>query len=90
MPRDTPVVRWGWEQGLPVPLGIVRANGFLPVVEVLDRWVEAGKWWEGEEEETIFFRIHLADGSVREVRRRLGGAAEGERDKQCWWEIKSS
>ncbi|MDI6825333.1 MAG: hypothetical protein QME87_13430 [Bacillota bacterium] len=67
-------VRWEWQRGLPVPGAILRHGRFVPVAEILDRWVEAGKWWEGEETETIFFfRVQLGDGSVRQLGHPLGG-----------------
>lgn len=68
------MVRWAEERGLPIPVGLMRDHGWVPVVEVLDRWVEAGKWWEGEGDEVIFFRVGLADGVVREVSRPWPGS----------------
>jgi len=65
--RRTDAVRWTREGGLPRPLGVVRDRRFLPVVEVLERWVEAGRWWEGEGWETAYFRVRLDDGSVCEL-----------------------
>jgi hypothetical protein len=47
---------------------VVRNRRFLPVTEILDRWVEEGRWWEGEEWETAYFRVRLDDGSVCELR----------------------
>lgn len=65
-------VRWEWQGGLPVPAAVVRHGRLMPIAEILDRWVEAGKWWEGEEAETIFFRIQLGDGGVRQFSHPLG------------------
>ena len=65
--RRTDAVRWTREGGLLRPLGVVRDRCFLPVVEILDRWAEAGRWWEGEEGETAYFRVRLDDGSVCEL-----------------------
>lgn len=67
-------VKWSREQGWPVPLGILRGGVLLPVVEVLDRWVEVGKWWEGENQENIYFRVEVAGGSVHQVSCPLGEA----------------
>jgi hypothetical protein len=44
-----------------------RWNGrYLRVAEVLDRWVEAGRWWEGEGEQATW-RVATTSGGVYEL-----------------------
>ncbi len=69
-------VRWEWQHGWPVPRGILRHGRLTPVADILDRWVEAGRWWEGEETEAVFFRVQLADGSVRKLSHPAGRPIE--------------
>lgn len=60
-------VRWAYRGWLPLPMAVVRAGREVPVTAVLDRWVEAGAWWEGEEGETVHFRVELRDGTVLQL-----------------------
>jgi hypothetical protein len=43
-----------------------RWNGRYLRVDVLDRWVEAGRWWEGEGEQ-IGYRVATPAGGVYEL-----------------------
>ncbi len=45
----------------------VRWKGrWVKVVTVLDRWYDAGCWWENEPSK-LFYRVELEDGTVLEL-----------------------
>ena len=48
------------------------------VLEVLDAWTEAGRWWEGEKEAN-FYRLSLAPAMVAEVMKDPEGG---------WWLVR--
>lgn len=41
------------------------------VKEILDRWVEAGEWWDGDGEKEVF-RVATDDGGIFELSREVG------------------
>lgn len=43
-----------------------RSGGRRTVARVLDRWREAGAWWAGDPERTVW-RVQLEDGGICEL-----------------------
>ncbi len=52
------------------PIKVKSLDSWYEVVERLDRWEDAGDWWNGESEK-IFFRVILINGSVMEIYKDL-------------------
>lgn len=48
------------------PLKVCWQGQWIRVVNVLDRWYDVGKWWEGEVVK-LFFRVQLEGNRVWEV-----------------------
>jgi hypothetical protein len=48
------------------PVGFKWAGGRYRVREVLDRWLEAGRWWE-QETEKVTWRVTTVEGGMFEL-----------------------
>lgn len=73
--RKEPVtgVKMAVQRGVLTPVAIRRGGRWVRVEEVLDRWVEAGRWWIGEEER-VCFRVLLPGGTVLHLCHRPASA----------------
>ncbi|HEY3314658.1 MAG TPA: DUF6504 family protein [Bacillota bacterium] len=47
--------------------------------EILDRWVEAGEWWDGDGPKEVF-RVATDDGGVFELSREVEKRSSGPQD----------
>lgn len=55
-----------------VPRAFRHGGGRLQPCDVLDHWLEAGRWWEQERERETY-RVSTAAGGVFELTRELPG-----------------
>lgn len=70
--RNRPLTVSCREGGEPEEIG--DAGQGWRVEELLERWQDTGRWWEGESEKA-FFRLLLEGGGVMEVFRDLHSGA---------------
>ncbi len=54
------------------PVGFYWRGRLRLVARVLERWLDAGRWWEGETEKE-FFRVQVREGGVYELYRDRAG-----------------
>lgn len=52
------------------PCSFVYCGGLLQVSQVLDHWLETGRWWEGEQERETY-RVATSAGGIYELTREV-------------------
>lgn len=48
------------------PTKVLHDCHWIPIAEILECWMDTGRWWAGEHEKR-FYRLQLVDGGVWEI-----------------------